>query len=67
MNTAQTNARELQTFIAEDLPVLPLFNVPVLEAYRDDVVQWAFTNALNGLQGYFQGINGALSYTRLKE
>ena len=67
VNTAQTNARELQTFIAEDLPVLPLFNVPVLEAYRDDVVQWAFTNALNGLQGYFQGINGALSYTRLKE
>ena len=47
--------------------MLPLFNVPVLEVYRADSVQWAFTTTLNGLQRYFQDINGALSYTRRDE
>jgi ABC-type transport system substrate-binding protein len=63
---AQDKARQLQRLIATDLPVLPLFNVPLLEAYRGDVVKWAFTDVLNGVQGYFQGINGALSYTRVE-
>lgn len=67
LSNAQKNARQLQTFIAQDLPVLPLFNVPVLEVYREDSVQWAFTTTLNGLQRYFQDINGALSYTRRDE
>ena len=67
LEPAQSKARQLQTLIAEDLPVVALFNVPVLEVYRGDLVQWAFTDSLNGLQRYFQNINGALSYTRPQE
>ena len=65
VNKAQKNAFELQASIADELPMVALFNVPILEAYRGDVVQWAFTEVLNGIQAYFPNINGPLSYTRI--
>jgi len=63
LNAAKAKAFELQELIADDLPMIALFNVPILEAYRGDVVKWAFTEALNGIQAYFPDINGPLSYT----
>ena len=65
LNVAKEKAFELQAILAEELPLMTLFNVPILEAYREDVVQWAFTEVLNGVQGYFQNMNGPLSYIRI--
>ena len=42
-----------------------LFNVPVVEAYREDQVNWAFTEVLNGVKGSWQNMNGPLSYTQV--
>ena len=66
LSEAQKKARKLQEIIAEELPLMALFNVPILEAYRSDAVEWAFTEVLNGVQAYFQNINGTLSYTLIK-
>lgn len=60
---ARLTAFELQAFIADDLPLVPLFNAPIVEAYRADVVKWAFTEVLDGLQTHFSSINGPMSST----
>ena len=63
LDLAQRKAFQLQEIIADELPLVALFNVPILEAYREDVIKWPFTQALNGVQAYFQNMNGPLSYT----
>ena len=66
VNVAQTKAFELQALIAEELPAVALFNVPILEAFREDLVEWSFTEVLNGVQAYFPNLNGPLTYTRVE-
>ena len=63
LNEAQRKAFELQEIIADELPMVALLNVPILEAYQADLVKWAFTEVLNGVQAYFPSMNGPLSYT----
>ncbi len=41
---------ELQAFLAEDLPYVPLFDTPLVEAYRSDQVDYPYTHSLGGLQ-----------------
>ena len=66
LNTAQAKAFELQALIAEEVPVVPLFNKPIEEAYLGDVLDWAVTEVMNGVQKYFENITGPLSHTRIK-
>ena len=66
LDAARDQAYAPQAFIADDVPVVTLFNLPIFEAYRSDTVQWSFTNTLNGVQSAFQNINGPLSYSRIK-
>ena len=67
LDAAQAKAFELQRLAAQDVPLLALFAVPILEAYRGGFVLWSFTEVLNGVQAYFENLNGPLSYTRLQE
>ena len=41
---------EMQAFVAEDLPYVPLFDTPLVEAYRSDQVEYPYTHSLGGLQ-----------------
>ncbi len=41
---------EMQAFLAEDLPYVPLFDTPLVEAYRSDRVEYPYTHSLGGLQ-----------------
>ena len=41
---------EMQAFLAEDLPYVPLFDTPLVEAYRSDRVEYPYTYSLGGLQ-----------------
>lgn len=63
MDNAQAKAFEIQAFIAQNLPVVTLFTAPIVEAYRDDLVTWAFTEVLDGVQNSFDSINGPMSST----
>ncbi len=60
---ARQKAFQLQEFLADELPMVTLFNIPIIETYRGDLLKWAFTEVLDGVQAYFPSINGALSYT----
>ncbi|MEQ1756929.1 MAG: ABC transporter substrate-binding protein [Vicinamibacterales bacterium] len=51
MNRARTLALRLQEILARDLPWIPLFETPIVEAYRSDQVTFPTTRGLNGLQG----------------
>lgn len=42
---------QMQTILANDLPYLPLFTLPLREAYRFDHVHYPYTDALDGLGG----------------
>jgi len=65
--TDLTRAREkaftLQEYLADDLPYVTLFATPIIEAFRSDTVNFAFIDVIDGLQNYFQSINGPLSHT----
>ena len=41
---------EMQAFLAQDLPYVPLFDTPLVEAYRSDRVAYPYTYSLGGLQ-----------------
>lgn len=62
---AQKVAFQLQEILAEELPYVVLFTTPILEVHRTDV-QWPYTAVLDGLQGYFQGMNGPISATKIE-
>jgi len=63
LNAARVKAFTLQEYLADDLPYVTLFATPIIEAYRTETVNFAFTDVLDGLQNYFQSINGPLSHT----
>ena len=63
LGRAQERAFELQKFIAEESSLVVLFSTPIVEAYRGDLVKWAFTRALDGMQNSFGSMNGPLSST----
>ena len=50
VETARDLVFELQAFLAEDLPYVPLFDTPLVEAYRSDQVDYPYTRSLGGLQ-----------------
>lgn len=41
---------KMQEFLADDLPYVPLFDTPLVEAYRSDRIDFPYTYALGGLQ-----------------
>ena len=51
MDRARTLAFRLQELLARDLPWVPLFDTPIVEAYRSDQVLFPTTRGLAGLQG----------------
>ena len=48
---ALEKALRLQEFLADDLPYVPLFTIPKLDAYRPSRVEFPYTNVLGGLEG----------------
>jgi ABC-type transport system substrate-binding protein len=64
INKARDKAFKLQELIATEMPYVTLFSTPVLEVYRPDKVKFAYTDVLDGVQNYFQGINGPLATTQ---
>ena len=48
---AMTSVRQLQEFLAEDLPYVPLFTIPKLDSYRPSRIDFPFTNVLGGIEG----------------
>ncbi len=53
INTARQEAFKLQEVLAEELPYVTLFTAPVLEAYDPNVVQFPYTETLDGLQNVY--------------
>ena len=51
MLTARPSIWQGQAILANDLPYVPLFALPLREAYRLDRVYYPYTDALNGLAG----------------
>ena len=66
LTAAREQAFALQEMLAEEVPTITLFSVPVIEAFRSDTVNFAFTDVLDGLQNYFQNMNGPLAHTALE-
>ena len=46
---ARERAMRIQEFLSEDLPYVPLFTVPKLDAYRPSRVEFPYTTVLGGL------------------
>ena len=63
LDIARAKAFTLQEYLADDLPYVTLFATPIIEAFRSETVSFAFTDVLDGIQNYFQGINGPLAHT----
>jgi len=51
LDRAAELAYALQDILARDVPWLPLFDLPLLEAYRSDSVAFPTTKGLDGIQG----------------
>jgi len=66
LTAAREQAFALQEMLAEDVPTITLFSVPVIEAFRSDTMNFAYTDVLDGVQNYFQNMNGPLSHTALE-
>ncbi len=47
---AQDKVYQLQAFLAEDLPYVPLFTTPKLDAYRPSRIEFPYTSVLGGLE-----------------
>lgn len=47
---ARDKVFQLQEFLAEDLPYVPLFTTPVLDAYRPARIEFPYTSVLGGLE-----------------
>ena len=47
---AQDKVFQLQEFLAEELPYVPLFTTPKLDAYRPSRVEFPYTSVLGGLE-----------------
>jgi ABC-type transport system substrate-binding protein len=66
INKAREKAFKLQELIATEMPYVTLFSTPVLEVYRPEKVKFAYTEVLDGVQNYFQSINGPLATTQFQ-
>ncbi len=53
INKAREEAFKLQEVLAEELPYVTLFTAPILEAYDPSVVQFPYTETLDGLQNVY--------------
>lgn len=61
LERAQEIAFGLQEILWDELPYIKLYDAPVVEAYRSDLVEYPFTEVLDGLQGY----GGMPAYVRV--
>ena len=50
LEAARQKVFEMQAFLADDLPYVPLFDTPLVEAYRSDRIGFPYTESLGGLQ-----------------
>lgn len=50
VDAARVLVFEMQVYLAEDLPYVPLFDTPLVEAFRSDRVEFPYTYSLGGLQ-----------------
>ena len=50
LESARQKVFEMQAFLAEDLPYVPLFDTPLVEAYRSDRIGYPYTTSWGGLQ-----------------
>ncbi|MCH7621656.1 MAG: ABC transporter substrate-binding protein [Chloroflexi bacterium] len=50
LEAARRHVFKMQEFLADDLPYVVLFTTPVLEAYRDDRLEFPYTEVLSGIQ-----------------
>jgi ABC-type transport system substrate-binding protein len=53
LETAQGLVFELQEILATDLPYVYLFTTPIVDAYRNDTVDFPYTEVLGGLSGSY--------------
>lgn len=63
LDRAREQAFQLQQYLAEDLPWVMLWSVPIAEAYRSEAFEFAYTESLGGIQRNFQFSHGPLSHT----
>ena len=63
LTKARDQAFKMQEFLANDLPYVTLFTVPVIEFYRPDKVKFPYTDRLDGVQSATHDINGMFSST----
>ncbi|NPA92039.1 MAG: ABC transporter substrate-binding protein [Chloroflexi bacterium] len=61
MEKAREQAFELQEILSTELPYVTLFTAPILEAYNPEVVQFPYTETLDGIQNW----NGMPSAVKL--
>ena len=50
LEAAQQQVFEMQSFIADELPYVVLFDTPIIETYRSDRIQFPYTELWGGLQ-----------------
>ncbi len=50
VEAARQKVFEMQAFLADDLPYVPLFDTPLVEAYRSDRIEYPYTQSWGGLQ-----------------
>ena len=48
---AQLLVRDMQSFLAEDLPYITLFSTTISDVFRPSWVKFPYTNILDGIQG----------------
>ena len=48
---ARDKATHMQEFLADELPYVPLFTIPKLDAYRPSRIEFPYTTVLGGLEG----------------
>jgi len=63
---ARQLAFRLQEYLAEDLPYVPLFETPIVEAYRSDRLRYPYTETVSGIQ-YCGTLCGFINHVMLIE
>jgi ABC-type transport system substrate-binding protein len=67
LDGCREEAFKAQAILAEELPYVILFNSPIIEAFRSDLLEYPFTEGLSGLQySHIQNDQGMASYVRVK-